>query len=197
MSVPHSDIYCTHCDYHGRTNILNGGYWYYHEGVFCHLDKQYGWCQNCNDLVPMELLHNLNDQLDDAFDEIAEKVSHLVAGKVRFNFTEASRSETESTLGTINAIKLKYQIHSKRKGQERCLRCGSHNVTPAEEFNTLRKSIDEVGQTATGYRHPGCGGEFVLVPSSIRLNIAYRPKCYTFDGEFIDDELPNPRYGRW
>lgn len=86
MSVPHSDIYCTQCDYHGQTNILNGGYWYYHKGVFCHLDKQYGWCKNCNDLVPMELLNNLSAQLDDALDEIAEKVSRLVDGKVRFNF---------------------------------------------------------------------------------------------------------------
>lgn len=145
----------------------------------------------------MESLRDLSDEIENALDKTARDVSRFASGPLRFNFIPSNRTTTEQTVSKVRAIKLQCQILAKRQGKERCLRCGSLEARPVDELNSLRGKFNKSDQAATGFKHPNCGGEFVLVPNPFWVNVAFEPKCYDFEGHYIDQKLPVPDYGWW
>jgi len=77
-----------------------------------------------------------------------------------------------------------------RKGTERCLECGSQDI---QEFRNQAKLTPELwpgsykGDEATGFTHPGCGGNIRVKGSDIRFIMKIKDLPYSPDGTRLFD----------
>ena len=79
-------------------------------------------------------------------------------------------------------------IATKRIGTEKCLECGGTDISKFDGDYTLEYDSGRglfTGTKRTGFNHPGCGGEIIASSNPVRLNIAFTPKYYDFNGLLI------------
>jgi hypothetical protein len=82
------------------------------------------------------------------------------------------------------------RISTERKGQERCLTCGSKDVKAFNGDDLLQPEVwpgSYEGEKNTGFEHPGCGGYIHVKGSDFRVMLRGRKKVYDNKGSFIEE----------
>jgi hypothetical protein len=73
-----------------------------------------------------------------------------------------------------------------RNGDERCLSCGSNRIQPfTGKVGLDLEGYSFKGECKTGFKHPGCGGEFIAKADEVRFMIRPTKTVYSPDGKRI------------
>ena len=77
----------------------------------------------------------------------------------------------------------------RRRGSERCLRCGSTDHQPFNNAMQPDQELNYSGTQPTGFIHPGCGGTIQFKGDGMRFAMAFRSKkVYSTEGELLREE---------
>jgi ferredoxin len=190
MSVPSYTFKCSECDFSASGDLLIGPTVYDdgHNQFTCNYEA--AWCNTCESITPLEVLKLNKHQLESA--QLALDELSLNAHSPWSNFLNVIfKSKRKMLFREINEISdlLKYmELAKKRKGDEKCLKCGSHDATPFMGNKELAgmRTIDFTysGKSPTGFIHPNCGGEIAAVGDDIRFSFAPSTNIYNMDGSF-------------
>ncbi|MGK0371264.1 MAG: putative RNA-binding Zn-ribbon protein involved in translation (DUF1610 family) [Glaciecola sp.] len=190
MSIPSYTYKCSRCDFNAPGTLLTG-HTVYDDGEH-HIDCTYkaAWCCFCESITPLEVFTLDKSQYEKAIltvDRVVECTSSFWQNI--FNALVPSRRKlVESELNDITLL-LKYmELANQRSGDEKCLKCGSHDTRPFMSNSglteVLRNNFISSGSSPTGFMHPNCGGEIIAVGDDMRLNLVPSTNIYNMDGSF-------------
>ena len=197
MSMPVTTFYCTECDYRqGDSESWGSRAYVLPDGSELQVPRRLGWCEDCGGLASVETFSavDLANDIRLAKQELADLppqpvrqpwqvVKYLPFSgwdtKVRrWNFKQSDIPKRIDEATTL------LSIVEKRKNPPRCLECGSARViapiVPNREFWDAEKP------KATGFKHPGCGGELWADKDGFRVSIRPSIRRYTPEGDFIE-----------
>jgi hypothetical protein len=166
------------------------------DGSELQVPRRLGWCEDCGGLASVETFSavDLANDIGLAKQELADLPAQPVRqpwqvvkylpfsgwdSKVRrWNFKQSDIQKRIDEATTL------LSIVEKRKNPPRCLECGSARViapiVPNREFWDAEKP------KATGFKHPGCGGELWADKDGFRVSIRPSIRRYTPEGDFIE-----------
>jgi hypothetical protein len=183
MSMPSINLDCDKCDYSGSTMVTWGNYKYRYENQTTPVNRILGWCSDCEGLAPIEDFNNASEILA----EIKGLIKPLKVNVRRRISITTSKYQCESRVENLERIdQLSSQLHMiiERKGNERCLKCSSTNVSIFDgDYSLEYEGLLYKGLRKTGFIHPNCGGEIIATPNPIRFNMRFEPKFYSPDGK--------------
>lgn len=188
MSVASVIIHCEKCDYRASSNIVNGLFSYIVDGKRVHTDRRIGWCNECEELRPLEYFKP--DKLLAAVRQYLAEMDNLKPGGLLHLISSSRRYQIKNCRQKIEEATLALHIAAKRTGSEKCLSCGSDNIDPNEGDYTLEYDVASsayVDSKRSGLYHPRCGGEFIVTPDPVRYNITFDDRCYDFNGIRLSD----------
>ena len=193
MSMPSKVIYCDKCDHSTGDIVLFGDHFYLNskgdDVLFC---PKLGWCNSCTSLVPIENLTVSDvdfESLDKLTFEAKEAEVELKASLFKRLFTR--KWWLEDRLENLSKEVRLLAIKQKRQGREKCLECGSGDIERMDLDAQLESEpwpASYKGFASTGHLHPGCGGEFMVKGSEMRLMLAHVKRYFTEEGELIREE---------
>jgi hypothetical protein len=198
MSLPSITYKCNRCDYSQCGAVAWGTEEYVlQNGLRLRAPSQLGWCHDCKDLAPIESI-SIEDRLAD-IQRIENDLAECVPPPIlpwwrldRFIFREGARIIEEYraqrqhslTAALADAHDL-LDLQQRRKTPARCMECGTTNVTAP--FITNESPWEDRSQPRpTGFIHPDCGGEIVMVDDGLRIGLGQSVRRYTPDGDFIE-----------
>ncbi len=167
MSVPSKILTCDRCGYTKPMLFDSVDYSYLIGRKEVFMGTELGWCHDCDSFRTIEQFDA--DMYWDRIIRLRKEIKRLKALLVPWR----KRKLISSLQAAIDKNTQLLYILAKRKGAEKCLECGSTNVMPFDGDCTLKLDIGPyvyVGEKATGFIHPGCGGEFIVTPSPVRIN---------------------------
>ncbi len=178
MSMPSIDLTCDKCSYKTSTMKLWGQRYYLVDGKTAHVSRQFGYCHDCDDVVPIESLEL--DELLDRINRLLESIAELKRSRLKLLFSSYRRKLLDSELSEV--IILNRLIT--RQGTEKCLKCSSDRIEIMKGDFMLDYDIGGLysGEKHTGMKHHKCGGEFVATPCGVRFNVRFTPVYYNLDG---------------
>ncbi len=188
MSMPTIHLNCDKCGYSVSTTVICGSYSYLVNEIKIPLKRKLGWCNCCNSFSAIEYFN------DDLFEEIINCRDHLEELQSRWILnclSSSRRKEINSYQKKLIEVSLRLHIISERKGDEKCLSCGSNDILLFDGDYSLEYDIIDglyKGTKKTGFIHPNCGGEFIAIPSSYRIIMGFTPKYYDKYGILIPDD---------
>ena len=192
MSVPSYSILCTQCDYRSSSNATNGQYYYKDDDGQFNLERQLGWCNDCQSITAIEDFSDaakVAGGIRSKLYSIRRDTGTVFANILNVLF-KSRREWLDSTIETINGYAKYIELAKARTGQERCLKCSSYVVVPykpAKEGGGLDvHGFMYHGERNTNFEHPGCGGTFYEKADNVRLHGKFEPRFYTTDGVFIE-----------
>lgn len=220
MSMPFLVFSCSNCDFRATDRVCWGRFNYAGPSGPVPLKRDLGWCDECSDLVPVEILPSVQ-QIKELKSEIVDKMRRITEAR---NCIEQSRSWIKKLLRCSVELPPKIQelqwwckgqtknieedqqrlvVLESRKSDPRCLRCGSTSCFPLPDYPEPSGSIEKPGPPAEiGVIHPRCGGNLLVEHSGIWIGVYL--KCHTYDteGRFISREdirvtrLPDKQFQR-
>lgn len=190
MSVPSYTLCCDQCGYAASSNMVMGMRVYRDEnGEFpCHATT--GWCDDCRELAPIEDFDCLDVELKSMEADCHWIGRSLTWWQSLLNVFLPFRIKSHRRwLENIEASCRILTLGQSRRGDERCLSCGSNRVQPFNGEVKLRmEGYSFRGESKTGFQHPVCGGEFVAKADEMRFMIQLQKKVYSPDGQYIATE---------
>ena len=186
MSVIENLIKCTKCDFVSSDTNRYGSFKYLDDKAIYYLDKDDGWCYDCNSIVAIESLTELKSTIDSMI-SIAEKISIVknanMLTKLTSNYKEIKRNY-DYYIKELDILKWSIKFITNRKSLPRCLTCGSTEVSKLNIPSTSRG--DEAGKKIRiGYKHPNCGGELYLETGTVSTFYQYNDIYYNTEGQRI------------
>jgi hypothetical protein len=180
-------IHCTGCDLTATTTTLSRPFVYCEDDVQLNVPRQYGWCVDCDSIVPMEALHEIPQTIADSLAQLAEALDKLSAKPVWYRFFY-SREVLSSLSIKAKEIALLQKLITHREKDEKCLTCGSGQCESIDGLNNRADmpSIDQPWPTRS--LHPGCGGEFMLLPCFTHFSFRFDTRYYNIDGQLTKIE---------
>jgi len=172
MSLPGYVISCDRCGVSGGSTLLLEPCAYgFPDERTLPIDIALGCCARCNQIVPVEVIANLQEVRSSA-DRIVEQLRTLqpkgvfrlfpfLLGSIRFEIAQLQRD--------LSDLQLRVEFLSSRQSPPRCLRCGCHEIAriPLEAPGQhSRKKLDFI--------HPGCGGSLWAEVSPMRFHLRNR-----------------------
>ncbi|NOH79499.1 hypothetical protein F0231_07060 [Vibrio sp. RE86] len=179
MSVPSTILTCDRCGFSSSTSRGSGNYKYLIEGKEVYVSKMLGWCQDCNNFQAIE-----HFDADRPWNEIIECREEIERLKSRY-LPWKNRRYIRYQQDTIEQNTQLLYVFAKRKGSEKCLTCGSQKIIPFDGDCSLKLDAEAyvyTGEKPTGFKHPGCGGEFVATPAEVRLSLRRATVYYDIAG---------------
>lgn len=206
MSWPVTTYYCTCCDFR-QSNIVAWGTKEYvlADGVRIPVKGSLGWCRQCEGLAPVE---SLDVERQEAELNKAERKLELQRGRLVRRWWQIHRSllpaaseycKMDILAEEVEDEKAKLQLINTRQSPARCLNCGSVEVIAKLVTNTSEWP-DERLPKHTGFTHPGCGGEILMVMDGLRIGLMPEVCRYTPEGVMLEREdvlgytEPSPEY---
>jgi len=179
---------CDKCGATGSTSATWGEYAYIDGGEEYSVNRILGWCPDCANCVPLEEFGD-EERLITGLMEAVQDTGGYLRKRIVLFLSKSSVQRRNYTLNKLEEMTWRLSLIRERKGTEKCLRCGSSN---AQEFSggiPVHKSWShDPDIAATGFKHPGCGGEFIAIPNPVRLSLVITPNYYTVDGDRIITE---------
>jgi len=200
MSVPSYSILCTQCDYSSSSNATNGQYYYKDDEGLFNLERQLGWCNDCQSITVIEDFNDTSKAVSKIRSELESirRDTGTVWANILNVFFKSRREWIASIIETINSYAKYIELAKARTGQERCLKCSSYAVAPykpAKEGGGLDvRGFMYHGERNTDFVHPGCGGAFYEKADNVRLHGMFEPRFYKPDGVFIESCLEKTKY---
>ncbi len=162
------ELVCNCCGYTVHDGMLRGRRVYAWGDEEVELVAVPGWCEDCGSLVPVEY----TGDADRLVESVQEKFDHAKEWRrIRIRLSGAEDDEIERVelsewdCKQIVQSMQRLRVIVERRGQERCLECGSRRIAPIEADISLEFCWETgcyVGRKRTGFIHPGCGGEFIV-----------------------------------
>lgn len=184
MSMPCTILYCDTCDYQRHNTALWGDYAYLSEGVEVPLERVLAWCHKCKSFSAIEDFTNLNGCVSHLTKSIRSlEVPEGALAALANVLIPARRKANAEAIRNAQTCSLRVDLIRARKGSERCLECGSTEWAAfGDDATRAVNSVGSSGEQRTGFIHPECGGEIIAKPYPWRLNCAFQPQRYEFDG---------------
>ena len=189
MSFTYVIFDCDKCDFQGNSTITWGDFKYVNEGKETNVNRDLGWCFECNKLVPIEDFSDSDRVID-----LIELTTKELEGKANNKFS-ISFSKRDGKVYLINEI-LEYSQRLKfireRIGSEKCLMCGSMEIKPFdgdysfEPKEYMKRPFNSTKNT--GFIHPGCGGGIIAKYNPVRINLESLSRYYSIDGKPLNSE---------
>ena len=182
MSMTYPVYGCTQCDLENAGCNAWGQMNYHTSDGPVPVRAHPGWCAACARVQPVEMLptearyQKLAMELEIARIEEADldQKSRLLDGR-------AWRIERDLS-GERDRLRT---LRTRRMGP-RCLICGSTEVAALPEEPVARyRETSNPPLIATGFRHPGCGGEITIRESDMRINLDPIARMYDTTGREI------------
>lgn len=197
MSLPTTTFFCTTCSFRqGDARTWGGKEYVLGNGVRIPLDWRLGWCHDCNGLAAVEELSE--EARGDELFEAQKTLASLGPPPVRrwwqlhrFLLRGWWHAKAENWMYyacQVEDAQDALRLVSERKTTPRCLACGSSRVI-APLVTDRSEWRDEAGRRRTGFVHPGCGGELMMVMDGMRIGLRPSIRRYTPEGEFIEKEF--------
>jgi hypothetical protein len=193
-------FYCTKCDFEqGDAGTLGSKEYLLPNGVRLPVDWQLGWCNDCGGLSAVEELseEERRKSVEKAEQELAKHpprpVRHwwqlhwfLLNVVWQQRLGEGERNHLD-LVAKLDVARDALSFLGQRKSPARCLACGSiHVVAPLVRNHEPWE--DPERPKATGFTHPGCGGELWMREDGLRIGLRPSVRRYTPEGDFLDQE---------
>ncbi|MBY5921039.1 hypothetical protein [Ferrimonas balearica] len=185
MSVPCIEFVCNRCDFIALDEVLSGPHSYRFDGREISIDRELGWCMQCQTLVAIERFH-VNGKLE-ALKQLREDISAHNASWLRRLFRPQRLTDLCERLSYLRVM---LEFYERRRGTEKCLRCSSIEVVPIaqKEYDLELRRFRYHGIHTTSFRHPGCGGTIIAQPHPVRYHRIFSHRIYDHDGVFLGEE---------
>lgn len=209
MSWPATTFKCNRCDFSQCDAVAWGTKEYLlPSGLRLQAPSQLGWCHDCKDLAAVESI-----SAEDRLAEIQEREKDLAEcpaprtprwwhlGRYFFYKATLAFEKLEKRHHFSRVVRLADArdlliLQQQRKSPPRCMVCGSANVTAPIMLNRARWE-DRSQPKTTGFQHPNCGGDILMIDDDLRIGLAPSVRRYTAEGEFIEkidlDGYSSPR----
>ncbi len=192
MSMPSIVLQCDKCDYAITDMVLWGHFSYQLDEREISIDRQLGWCHQCEALKSIERFDP--DKYLARIRECQEELSQLQSSPFTLFISKSQRQKVSYYQEDIEKQAMALYIASKRMGTEKCLECGSDNVEPFNGDYSLECGGELYqGEKHTGFHHPGCGGEFIATPNPVRYNMALVHRVYDINGIKLHEDRTHGR----
>lgn len=166
MSMTFISIGCTDCDFRGDTLTTFGRYLWQHEGNVFQLERQLGLCLDCNKVVAVERLPDLETM------ERARAMRLTYEGQPLLRLLEKDDAKYYASQEHFEILEAVCELER----MPVCLECGNSAIRKIE----LPKQIDKDTKVSLGLKHPWCAGT-LQAQSSGGLRIGLNPITYTYD----------------
>jgi hypothetical protein len=198
MSLPSITYKCSRCDYSQCGAVAWGTKEYVlPNGLRLRAPSRLGWCHDCKDLEPIESI-SIEDRLKELRkieNDLAEcppprkprwwHLGRYIFYKGTLAWEKLQRDHHFSLVVGVADARDLLALQQQRINPPRCMECGSANVTAP--FITNENSWEDSSQPKpTGFHHPDCGGEILMVDDDLRIGLAPSVRRYTPDGDFIE-----------
>ena len=186
MSVPSIEFICEKCSHTGSTGLLHGPMMYRHSDKEHDVNRCLGWCHDCDGFASIEDFSD-TDELLKKLVKVTDELQYLYGKRIALFLASGARFRRDSLLDCLSETSFRLDLVRKRKGEEKCLRCGCSDVVPFDgSFPRVEFYHHCPEPSATGFRHPGCGGEFIASISPIRFNLIFESQLFSIDGDRLD-----------
>jgi len=185
--MPYGEIYCDRCDFQGTTTVLWGSFKYqFEDGTSAYIERKLGWCSDCNDIRPVEVLpeyDSVNDELEKYRRLLDAERSRGIIGSIHRKMSSRARYHfehlQESERGMANLLRLA----ATRRSAPKCLHCSSEDVAEID----MPKYGSDPFDWSLDFLHPGCGGNLRVKDSGgMRISIGNRTMLYSPEGIRLD-----------
>jgi uncharacterized Zn finger protein (UPF0148 family) len=131
VSIPGIDLDCDKCGYQGGDSVVWGDFRYVDGECEIPLNRTLGWCANCQALVAIEDFSD-REEVAAEIEKILDEVS-IVEKKWRsISLFSNRRKQRLARLEQLAGVTKRHALIERRKGHEKCLSCGSVNVSRFE-----------------------------------------------------------------
>jgi hypothetical protein len=186
MSMPSINLHCDKCDFHGCDTVLWGDYRYIDENGEYSIDRELGWCFECNELTAIESFKGSKEIIEE-IEKITKGIKADYQKSVILLLTRNAKNNKKYDIDKVSKLSKKLYINGLRIGTEKCLKCGSVNVTPFDgDYSLEYEGLNYQGRKHTGFVHPECGGEIIATPNPWRFNKRFITKYYAIDGTQVN-----------
>jgi hypothetical protein len=210
MSMPFTVFSCRACDFKGSSMAIWGQFSYEGPAGLVPVERCIGWCMDCDDLVPMEVLPSSSRiaELEAVITQAKRKLNEFrresesrrsILGKIFNSKVElpADLEELDRRMyydeGELKEQRIRLALLSRRSSPAKCLFCGSSQVEALPRQYRLSGSSEDPGAPAgIGWKHPRCGGDFEASHSGVRISKRLQHRVFTTDGEplRIEESMP-------
>ena len=203
MSGPFKILTCSKCSYQTSDLMLRGHFQYcLSDGRTCGVSRALGWCAECREVRPVEVLGIDESDHHDRADASAKLAELRKPGLIKALFRKSESAQRRiqywhnRVQDLVQEIEVKGLVYGQRRSPPRCLTCGSTQVSQLPEFPPLEAPHpcgNVAGQmrsppTKIGFRHPDCGGEILVQPSEAWVRIRIKLRRYDIDGRLLSEE---------
>lgn len=160
-------IRCSRCDFVASTSALWGTYQYQLKpGKLVDIDREPGWCADCQTIVPMAPGRSL----------IKQRATESASGVVSSYFARLR-----------HRLALRRQLRGPdgQRFENLCLHCGRASVVPIH----IPAAHDSPDPIPCEFTHPGCGGDLFAGRSQGFITIAMPIRVFSADGELIEEKF--------
>jgi len=186
--MPTTDLECDKCGFQGGSGVLHGDFRYVDGECEIPLDRTLGWCADCQEFVPIEQFDDI-EEVAAEIERVLYEMSIIEKKWLPVSLFSNRRKQRLARLEQLAGLTKRLALIERRKGHEKCLSCGSVNVS---RFDGDYSEIDSFKYSQkiihTGYLHPGCGGEILATLCPMRFSIIFEPKCYSVNGDRIEGQ---------
>ncbi len=198
MSLPSTTFKCSRCGYRQCGAVAWGTKEYVlPNGLRLRAPSRLGWCHDCKGLAAVESI-----SIEDRLEEL-RKIESDLAGchpprkprwwhlgryifyKGTLAWEKLQRDHHFSLVVGVADARDLLALQQQRITPPRCMDCGSENVTVP--FITNQNLWEDSSQPEpTGFHHPDCGGEILMIDDDLRIGLAPSVRRYTPEGDFIE-----------
>jgi hypothetical protein len=202
MSMPFLIFTCDRCGIERCSTVAWGRFSYEAPTGRIDLVTTLGWCNSCNDLVPIEVLPTA-ESVRTVKVEIADKSMQLrkIAADLLGRRSWIQRLFKIAPTLTPEAKELEWDLRcieehleqliqrvavlQHRVSDGRCLHCGQ---TDWHQLAFQKNPWSSDGPTTTSTVHPACGGRFSVRRSELSLSMRLTHRLYDVHGRFLREE---------
>ena len=141
MSMPTYQLHCERCDYSAGSGLTWGHFEYETDSGRLPVDRSLGWCNHCHGFQPIECFDSVDEEWLWADFELLEDAVKAGfwgrLGRLLGFFKHRDQQRLDKLQQTFESLLLAIR----RKGSERCLRCGStdYYLKPGQALNDRQR----------------------------------------------------------
>ena len=191
MSMSFMVFSCSECEYSDTSMVLWGIFNYQGSQGLVPVERQLGWCHQCEGLAPIEVLPSegrikiIEQREFPAFMGPVDKTVPLSESEKTKNM-EWQRAWRERELKDEYS---RLSLLVDRESGPRCLSCGSTSIFYLPNDIDVQGSwCDPAPPTAFGVAHPGCGGSLLVCHSEMRFQLEIPDRLFDMEGCQVSDE---------